>query len=116
MANFDVRARITELIQEKGWSTAELAAKVGCDKRTVAYWKQHERAFNADMLLTVCQAFGITPNQFFRLNAPTGQESYAEAVARLQKLDVSALQAELDSLHEQQLLIELALLAAKKKG
>ena len=114
MANFDVRARITELIQEKGWSAADLALKVGCDKRTVAYWRQHERAFNADMLLTVCQSFGITPNQFFRLEAPMEHESHAEALSRLQKLDESELQAELDSLHEQQLLIELALLAKKK--
>ena len=80
------------------------------------YWGQHERGFNADILLTVCEAFGITPNQFFKLNIQQHQESLTDTLARLQKLSTAELQAELDNIHQQHLLLELALLSKKEQN
>ncbi len=121
MANFDVRARILELLKEKGWSNADLAYRILCDRRTVAYWVQHERGFNADLLLNVCQAFDITPNQFFKLDdnkpdTPHKPENLTDTLARLQKLSTAELQAELDNIHQQHLLLELALLSKKEQN
>ena len=106
MENFDVRARITELLKETGMSNAELARQIGCDRRTVAYWRAHQRAFNADMLPAICESLSITPNQFFR--TPVNPHGLLK---KLKKLNQSLLEERLESLRQEQFIVQLALQA-----
>ncbi len=121
METFDVRARITELIEELGMSNADLAREIGCDKRTVAYWSNHQRAFNADMLPAVCEAFGITPNQFFMLDEikikskKKSLNPYA-LLSKFMKFDKKFLEEKLEALRKEQFLVELALRSKSEEG
>ena len=111
METFDVRARIIELLSEKNIKNAELARKIGCDRRTVAYWSTHQRAFNADMLLTVCEALDITPNQFFKLDEIKSPPTASETLSQLNDLSENELKEKLAKLRKEQFLVELALCA-----
>lgn len=117
MASFDVRARIMELLQEKGLSAAQFAKMLGYNRRTVAYWKQHERAFNADTLPDVCEALKMTPNQFFGISdsAPEDKDSIVAELSRARQLDESTLRQRLEQLRKEQLILELALLSKQQR-
>lgn len=107
MEPFDIRARIKELLQEKGMSNAKLARCLGIDRRIVSYWTTYERRINADMLLNICEAFGITPNEFFKLEGKS--EARKEYLKHLRQLDSEMLRKKLQNLNEQAFLVELAL-------
>ena len=109
METFDVRARIIELLNKRDMNYAELARKIGCDRRTVAYWSTHQRAFNADMLLTVCEALDITPNQFFKLDEIKSTPTASETLLKLNELSECELKEKLAKLRKEQFLVELAI-------
>ena len=56
----DVIKRISDLTEERGWSTYKLAQKSGLSRNTVP---------SLSTLETLCDAFGITLSQFFAEDA-----------------------------------------------
>ena len=109
METFDVRARITELIRQRGMKNSEMAAFLGVERRTVANWSNHQRAFNSDWLLAACHVLDVTPNEFFDSELHRKPESPEQALARYQGEDAKVLMANISKLREQLFLMELAL-------
>ena len=105
METFDVRARLAEILKEKKISNAALAKSLGCDRRAVTYWTSHQRTISSDLLLSIFDALAVTPNQFFN------NETTADSLSRLVQLDKEHLQRKLETIKEQQFLVELALRA-----
>lgn len=61
----DVIKRITELTEERGWSTYKLASKSGLSTSTIANIYRRNTIPSLATLEAVCDAFGITLSQFF---------------------------------------------------
>lgn len=64
----DVINRITELTNERGWSTYKLAAKSGLSSSTIANMYRRHTIPSISTLESICSAFGITLSQFFAEN------------------------------------------------
>ena len=62
---FDVLARITELLQARGWSVYHLAKLSGIPQSTIATWYQKNLYPPVDKLELLCQVFGISLAEFF---------------------------------------------------
>lgn len=61
----DVIKRITELTEERGWSTYKLAQKSGLSSSTIANIYRRHTVPSLSTLETLCDAFGISLSQFF---------------------------------------------------
>lgn len=64
----DVIKRISELTDERGWSTYKLAQKSGLSTSTIANIYRRNTIPSLATLETLCNAFGITLSQFFAEN------------------------------------------------
>ena len=61
----DIIKRITELTNERGWSTYKLAQKSGLSSSTIANIYRSHTVPSLSTLEIICDAFGITLSQFF---------------------------------------------------
>ena len=61
----DPKARIKELMQERGWSEYRLAIASGLSQSTVANIFNRNTTPSVATLESICHAFGITLAQFF---------------------------------------------------
>ena len=61
----DAKARIKELMQERGWSEYRLAIASGLSQSTVAYIFNRNTTPSVATLESICNGFGITLAQFF---------------------------------------------------
>ena len=61
----DIIKRITELTNERGWSTYKLAQKSGLSSSTIANIYRRHTVPSLSTLEIICDAFGITLSQFF---------------------------------------------------
>jgi len=61
----DAKARIKELMQERGWSEYRLAVASGLSQSTVANIFNRNTTPTVSTLETICKGFGITLAQFF---------------------------------------------------
>lgn len=61
----DTKARIRELMQERGWSEYRLAIASGLSQSTVANIFNRSTTPSINTLEAICQGFGITLAQFF---------------------------------------------------
>lgn len=64
----DVIKRISELTEERGWSTYKLAHVSGLSSSTIANIYRRNTIPSLATLETICDAFGITLSQFFAEN------------------------------------------------
>ena len=55
--------RIKQLQDDRGWSDSEMARRIGIHKGTVSSW--YESGMMLDTFLRLCNAFNISPGQFF---------------------------------------------------
>lgn len=60
----DIVLRINELANKKGWSFYELSKQTGISTNTIYNW-QKGAVPSLSNVVTVCEAFGITVEQFF---------------------------------------------------
>ena len=65
----DVIKRISDLTEERGWSTYKLAQKSGLSTSTIANIYCRNTVPSLSTLETLCDAFGITLSQFFAEDA-----------------------------------------------
>lgn len=61
----DIIKRITDLTNERGWSTYKLAQKSGLSSSTIANIYRRHTVPSLSTLEIICDAFGITLSQFF---------------------------------------------------
>lgn len=61
----DIIKRITDLTNERGWSTYKLAQKSGLSSSTIANIYRRHTIPSLSTLEIICDAFGITLSQFF---------------------------------------------------
>ena len=61
----DVMNRITQLMEERGWSSYKLAKQSGLPISTIANLYRRHTTPSLETLQTLCDAFGITLSQFF---------------------------------------------------
>lgn len=61
----DAKARIRELMQERGWSEYRLAIASGLSQSTVANIFNRNTTPSVTTLESICKGFGITLSQFF---------------------------------------------------
>ena len=61
----DIIKRITDLTNERGWSTYKLAQKSGLSSSTIANIYRRHTIPSLSTLEIICDAFGITLCQFF---------------------------------------------------
>lgn len=61
----DVIKRISELTEERGWSTYKLSQQSGLSSSTIANIYRRHTIPSLSTLETICDAFGITLSQFF---------------------------------------------------
>ena len=61
----DAKARIRELMQERGWSEYRLAIASGLSQSTVANIFNRNTTPSVATLESICAGFGITLSQFF---------------------------------------------------
>ena len=61
----DAKARIKELMQERGWSEYRLAIASGLSQSTVANIFNRNTTTSVATLESICNGFGITLAQFF---------------------------------------------------
>ena len=64
---FDVLARISELREARKWSVYKLAKLSGIPQSTIATWYQKNLYPPIDKLELLCDIFGISLSEFFRL-------------------------------------------------
>ena len=62
---FDVLGRITELKEERGWTTYRMAKNAGIGQSTLLTWYARKRNPPIDAIEKICKAFGITMSEFF---------------------------------------------------
>ena len=63
--SMDAKARIRELMQERGWSEYRLAIASGLSQSTVANIFNRNTTPSVATLESICAGFGITLSQFF---------------------------------------------------
>ncbi len=63
---FDISARITELITKRGWTQYTLAKLSGVPQSTIATWFTGRNAPSLGALEKNCHALGITLSDFFQ--------------------------------------------------
>ena len=61
----DVVDRIEELRKQRDWSVYKLSLESGVAQSTLATMKQRKTPIKVDALQSICEAFHITPAQFF---------------------------------------------------
>ena len=61
----DTIKRISELTEERGWSTYKLAQQSGLSLSTIANIYRRNTVPSISTLESICNAFGITLSQFF---------------------------------------------------
>lgn len=61
----DVMNRITQLMEERGWSSYKLTKQSGLAISTIANLYRRHTTPSLETLQTLCDAFGITLSQFF---------------------------------------------------
>lgn len=66
----DLNKRINELLNKKGWTVYELSKQTGISSNTIYAW-QKGAVPSLGTVLIICEALGITVEQFF-----CGIESY----------------------------------------
>lgn len=85
----DFGARLTESRQRVGLSQAQLAEKVGVDRRVVARWERRSITLKPEQMIALAAALGTTTDEFLGLkpaktNGPTGKvRQVFEQVSRL---------------------------------
>lgn len=133
MEIFDVRDRMEELMIEKGISKENLAEAMGCSRRIVTYWFSRQRAFNEDWMLGLCNALGVTPNEFFKVEEESGKHpipctelaapdetqredgkhpmpcTELDCLARLCRMDDETIRRKLAAIRKEELLLKLVL-------
>ncbi len=62
---FNVLEKITELRQERGWTSYRLAKLSGIPQSTISTWYRKNLMPPIDKLEIICQTFGITLSDFF---------------------------------------------------
>jgi Zn-dependent peptidase ImmA (M78 family)/transcriptional regulator with XRE-family HTH domain len=89
----EVGQRIRTLRERRGWSQAEVAARMGCTQTAVSYWEAGRRALRLDELLALARVLGVSPAELLprtpqqRRPIPTLLRAVAEQVDAAQLAD-----------------------------
>lgn len=76
----DVLGRIKELKAERGWTNYQLAQEAAITQSTLTNMFSRKTLPSLTTLAAICDAFGITPSQFF---ADAGVDGFSEEEAEL---------------------------------
>ena len=61
----DILHKITQLKEERGWTSYRLAKEANIPQSTISNLYNRENSPSLSTLISICNAFGITPAQFF---------------------------------------------------
>ena len=61
----DILNKITQLKEERGWSSYRLAKEANIPQSTISNLYNRDNSPSLSTLISICDAFGITPSQFF---------------------------------------------------
>jgi transcriptional regulator with XRE-family HTH domain len=67
MTKDEFAARLRELREEKGWTQAELAERVGVSAHTVAQWERSRREPSWNNVVAMADALGVSTEAFRQL-------------------------------------------------
>lgn len=62
----DIGARIRELRNEQKMSQQQLAECIGVTTRTLQNYETHQRKLDINLVLLLCDALHVSPNEFFQ--------------------------------------------------
>jgi Zn-dependent peptidase ImmA (M78 family)/DNA-binding XRE family transcriptional regulator len=86
-----VGQRIRAMREDRGWSQADLAARLGRTQTAVSYWESGNRAIGVDDLVELAEVFGVTTGQLLpdtpRRPVPALLRAVAEQVDAAQLAD-----------------------------
>lgn len=68
--------RIKELRTEKGWTQAELAARMQCNQQTVSRYEQERIDLSTDMIIRLCHIFKVSADYLLGIEDETGAKLY----------------------------------------
>lgn len=63
--DMDILHKITQLKEERGWSSYRLAKEANIPQSTISNLYNRDNSPSLSTLISICDAFGITPSQFF---------------------------------------------------
>jgi len=67
LMNIDFGSNLTKLLEQKGWSQAELARRTGRSRTAISDIISGKRAIGRDLALDIADALNIPPAEMFRL-------------------------------------------------
>ncbi|MCR5794658.1 MAG: helix-turn-helix domain-containing protein [Solobacterium sp.] len=86
--HFDVRERIRQLREMKGWSAAKLSRETGIAQQTIGSWYRRGNYPPQDKLEVICDKLGVSLSQFFsRPGSFTVEGDDARILEKLRLLD-----------------------------
>ena len=103
-SEFDILARVDQLMQERVWTQYELSKKSGIPQSTISTWWSRNYYPGIDSIEKLCKAFGITLSQFFISKSDeayiltTNQKNLMNASARLNDNQYASLIGFIESL------------------
>ncbi len=82
--SFDVNKRIEEIMEQNNWTQYALSKTSGISQSTIASWNRRKSMPTLPMILKVCDAFGMTPDEFFGISADP--EKMSREIILLQRI------------------------------
>ena len=111
----DVGVRIRELRNEQKMSQQQLAECIGVTTRTLQNYETHQRKLDINLVLLLCDALNISPNEFFQWddnnnpNERQPQVLIGEVMADLNQMDQDDVADLYQHICEAKSLLEVAL-------
>lgn len=99
----DILERIKELCNERNWTVYKLSEESGITQSTLTNMFYRKTLPSLTTLLAICDAFGITPSQFFNdkniaVSLSHEEETIVKQYRKLNKSDKQLLQVILNEL------------------
>jgi transcriptional regulator with XRE-family HTH domain len=109
----DLAENLRDQIRQRGWNQKEAAAEFGVKQSSVSQWLSGTHEPSVEMLLRVCRALKVTPNELLGARSPVFREAAAQyrtdrEIARWFRQLRGAWQHHPDERHRIQTAIELA--------
>lgn len=79
----DVKAKISSLMEAKGWTEYELSRRSGIHRSTIASIARGKNSPRVDTLCDICEAFGISISDFFKEES----DDIDEIISKYRRLD-----------------------------
>ena len=97
MTVYNVGERIRELRKQRGWTQAQVAAKIGVTKSVISFYERQDRAPSPEVLIKFAQLFNVSADYLLGLEKV---ECNHLDVSGLSYKEIHALQDIVDALRK----------------